>query len=124
MYCNHRDEPLITHSFPTLRSSDLRRLVGEHKHLRAHLCTQLEPDRTGNQVVVTAATAMLQQHAFAVVAADADAGLVHARIDQHHSRIEHDRTHRSEEHTSDIQSLMRSSYAVFFLKNKNTTHLS
>src|SRR3546814_7158770 len=27
-------------------------------------------------------------------------------------------THRSEEHTSELQSLMRSSYAVFCLKNK------
>src|SRR3546814_9340423 len=27
-------------------------------------------------------------------------------------------THRSEEHTSELQSLMRISYAVFFLKNK------
>src|SRR3546814_7791200 len=29
---------------------------------------------------------------------------------------------RSEEHTSELQSLMRISYAVFGLKNKNTTH--
>src|SRR3546814_5015754 len=30
--------------------------------------------------------------------------------------------HRSEEHTSELQSLMRISYAVFCLKNKNITH--
>src|SRR3546814_6715781 len=29
---------------------------------------------------------------------------------------------RSEEHTSELQSLMRISYAVFCLKNKTTTH--
>src|SRR3546814_964589 len=29
---------------------------------------------------------------------------------------------RSEEHTSELQSLMRSSYAVFCLKNKTTVH--
>src|SRR3546814_3899058 len=29
---------------------------------------------------------------------------------------------RSEEHTSELQSLMRISYAVFCLKNKSTTH--
>src|SRR3546814_6081514 len=29
---------------------------------------------------------------------------------------------RSEEHTSELQSLMRNSYAVFCLKNKNTNH--
>src|SRR3546814_4547226 len=34
--------------------------------------------------------------------------------------------HRSEEHTSELQSLMRSSYAVFCLKKKNTNvqHIS
>src|SRR3546814_8371156 len=30
---------------------------------------------------------------------------------------------RSEEHTSELQSLMRISYAVFFLKNKKQTHI-
>src|SRR3546814_4835892 len=33
----------------------------------------------------------------------------------HHAAI----AHRSEEHTSELQSLMRISYAVFCLKNKN-----
>src|SRR3546814_5541791 len=33
-----------------------------------------------------------------------------------------DRVYRSEEHTSELQSLMRISYAVFFLKKKNTQH--
>src|SRR3546814_10687739 len=32
------------------------------------------------------------------------------------------RPHRSEEHTSELQSLMRISYAVFCLKKKTTTH--
>src|SRR3546814_4255073 len=32
--------------------------------------------------------------------------------------------HRSEEHTSELQSLMRISYAVFCLKKKKTTHNS
>src|SRR3546814_9805555 len=35
-----------------------------------------------------------------------------------------DMTIRSEEHTSELQSLMRISYAVFCLKTKNTTTLS
>src|SRR3546814_2398067 len=30
----------------------------------------------------------------------------------------------SEEHTSELQSLMRTSYAVFFLKNKTTQHIT
>src|SRR3546814_8695916 len=33
-----------------------------------------------------------------------------------------DRTGRSEEHTSELQSLMRTSYAVFCLKKKNDKH--
>src|SRR3546814_9087359 len=33
----------------------------------------------------------------------------------------HQRVDRSEEHTSELQSLMRNSYAVFCLKKKNTT---
>src|SRR3546814_1444645 len=36
-------------------------------------------------------------------------------------RIEHQRT-RSEEHTSELQSLMRISYAVFCLKKKTTIY--
>src|SRR3546814_1965854 len=32
------------------------------------------------------------------------------------------RIHRSEEHTSELQSLMRTSYAVFCLKKKKTRH--
>src|SRR3546814_4991570 len=35
------------------------------------------------------------------------------KTEQHHKRI------RSEEHTSELQSLMRNSYAVFCLKKKN-----
>src|SRR3546814_2080614 len=33
------------------------------------------------------------------------------------------RRRRSEEHTSELQSLMRTSYAVFCLKKKTTTHI-
>src|SRR3546814_6405304 len=34
------------------------------------------------------------------------------------------RVHRSEEHTSELQSLMRISYAVFCLKKKNSSSIS
>src|SRR3546814_1234875 len=37
-------------------------------------------------------------------------------------RRRHRRSRRSEEHTSELQSLMRISYAVFCLKKKNTTN--
>src|SRR3546814_1429051 len=36
-------------------------------------------------------------------------------------RTRRESTHRSEEHTSELQSLMRISYAVFCLKKKNKT---
>src|SRR3546814_8120689 len=42
-----------------------------------------------------------------------------AALDQPEQRI---RDERSEEHTSELQSLMRISYAVFCLKNKKTNH--
>src|SRR3546814_3851031 len=37
-------------------------------------------------------------------------------------RSSHAKAGRSEEHTSELQSLMRTSYAVFCLKKKNTTN--
>src|SRR3546814_6476800 len=38
------------------------------------------------------------------------------------AQVESDRIERSEEHTSELQSLMRISYAVFCLKKKTTLH--
>src|SRR3546814_6923952 len=67
--------------------------------------------------------------------ADGDADQAERRGQQHqdhalhrlqldHQQGDHDgnhhRHHRSEEHTSELQSLMRISYAVFCLKTKNT----
>src|SRR3546814_4213163 len=53
-----------------------------------------------------------------------------ARLDARHVDDRHDATHhhrpleRSEEHTSELKSLMRISYAVFCLKKKNKAHIS
>src|SRR3546814_10480778 len=41
--------------------------------------------------------------------------------DHRRDRLHCCRSRRSEEHTSELQSLMRSSYAVFCLKNQNIT---
>src|SRR3546814_6359622 len=40
-----------------------------------------------------------------------------------HERHQRRQEHRSEEHTSELQSLMRISYAVFCLKKKNTNNI-
>src|SRR3546814_6883908 len=53
-----------------------------------------------------------------VMRAGHEAGLIRRRC-QVHTAFEH----RSEEHTSELQSLMRISYAVFCLKKKKTTTL-
>src|SRR3546814_6370100 len=44
------------------------------------------------------------------------------RVHQHHRSGVRDVHARSEEHTSELQSLMRISYAVFCLKKKTQTH--
>src|SRR3546814_5487956 len=45
-------------------------------------------------------------------------GLCEVEPDQRDDRTHHHGRHRSEEHTSELQSLMRISYAVFCLKKK------
>src|SRR3546814_7467264 len=42
------------------------------------------------------------------------------QLPTHRGEVGESRTRRSEEHTSELQSLMRISYAVFCLKNKKT----
>src|SRR3546814_1694289 len=76
-YGDHRDRHVLTHSFPTRRSSDLQAAVAPCLH----------PCR-------------------------------HAIMDKGIHLLGF--FGRSEEHTSELQSLMRISYAVFCLKKKNT----
>src|SRR3546814_9440291 len=47
--------------------------------------------------------------------------LIHARRGRASRREDHESGLRSEEHTSELQSLMRISYAVFCLKKKKNT---
>src|SRR3546814_10037921 len=74
-----------------------------------------ELDRNEGRVARTAAGERKQagQHADGVFA---------ARVEIVDDEIVPDRTQRSEEHTSELQSLMRISYAVFCLKKQQTTH--
>src|SRR3546814_4950960 len=57
----------------------------------------------------------------AVRPAHEQADLLHRGVARDHSPGEHADV-RSEEHTSELQSLMRISYAVFCLNKNNTTH--
>src|SRR3546814_6509723 len=52
-----------------------------------------------------------------------DADVYFARGDVHYDMAEHALAIRSEEHTSELQSLMRISYAVFCLKKKKDTNI-
>src|SRR3546814_5856761 len=106
---------MLTHSFPPRRSSDLRveRFQTVHHHLadraRRNLalaaCLELALDR-GQQFV----RSFLRHGPFAQ--RDRDRPLELRAVE------------RSEEHTSELQSLMRISYAVFCLKKKKHTDIS
>src|SRR3546814_5928909 len=65
-------------------------------------------------VLPGAAAACVDGSAAAMAAACVDAG-----VGMSSSAMTCPRKHRSEEHTSELQSLMRNSYAVFCLKKKN-----
>src|SRR3546814_10819799 len=80
-----------------LRDRDRHHLVGE---------AAFSP-RRGGALVRADRISVRRLACDAIVARDIFRGLDHAR------------DHRSEEHTSELQSLMRISYAVFCLKKKN-----
>src|SRR3546814_19237308 len=83
-YGDHRDLHVLTHSFPTRRSSDLRLHRADAGDRRAAAFPGAGADLPGGRHVLADETARS----------------------------------RSEEHTSELQSLMRISYAVFCLKKK------
>src|SRR3546814_11979518 len=100
-YVHHRDLHVLTHSFPTRRSSDLHAGAVAGRGLAvaaaqavavlvppAHLPPARHRDRAPRPAVGPPSDALCGQP-------------------------------RSEEHTSELQSLMRTSYAVFCLKKKN-----
>src|SRR3546814_1680488 len=95
--CDHRELHVLTHSFPTRRSSDLLTFV------------VVGAGPTG----VEMAGALAELARFAL-------SKDFRRIDPRLARV----VVRSEEHTSELQSLMRISYAVFCLKKKNTNPYS
>src|SRR3546814_7561869 len=103
----------MTHSFPSLRSSDRFHVVGK---LGAAAVDQ-------HQVV--AAIGQPRQHVQCAPSDEASAFGGKSRREERGASaamvVGLDVDARSEEHTSELQSLMRSSYAVFCLKNKTNT---
>src|SRR3546814_5933956 len=93
--CDHRDLHVLTHSFPTRLSSDLISNYIQVAFLRCHITTPRSAvDFVNSQV--------LNHIQMAILSCPIS-------------------TTRSEEHTSELQSLMRISYAVFCLKKKKNT---
>src|SRR3546814_10509365 len=99
LYGDPRDLHLLTHSFPTRRSSDLDVILGILVEIAL-------PERVGVEAVKQLGD------------------LVDSKLDDIfrnvccHRDPSLSRNDRSEEHTSELQSLMRISYAVFCLKKK------
>src|SRR3546814_4693948 len=108
---DHRDLPVLTHSFPTRRSSDLGRIGADERDRRLGGLQVQKPVALGE--IEELALPMVQPAFWCV-------GLL-IRLDPEIEagqiwRLFH--AFRSEEHTSELQSLMRISYAVFCLKKK------
>src|SRR3546814_6668997 len=107
---------LTEHSFPTRRSSDLRDRFPNRTLANRHRYQRIAPIRTDRRPVG------LRE----VVCGAGDTPQPTAGLDvpEIGNRPTLRRTlltfRRSEEHTSELQSLMRSSYAVFCLKTKKT----
>src|SRR3546814_9305802 len=98
-YGDHRDLHVLTHSVPTRRSSDL---------------TALPPNSTvRSRAASYAITAPLRALGATGVESRRQRRPSHSSVSPNGTR--------SEEHTSELQSLMRNSYAVFCLKKKNKT---
>src|SRR3546814_6613480 len=111
-YVDHGDLHVLTPSFPTRLSSDRWRratvratIIKRHglprfRQIKQHWCVEQNPTKRRARLNFTAE--------------GSDVLLV--------SGISHSCGIRSEEHTSELQSLMRTSYAVFCLK-KTKTHI-
>src|SRR3546814_6641341 len=108
---------VVPHSVPTRRSSGLRTL-----HRLAQIGAVLVAQGLGGEAITiqriaTDHTLHILPVARAIVEAEIAVGAAH------HDRAtvgatDEDFALRSEEHTSELQYLMRTSYAVFCLKNK------
>src|SRR3546814_3263341 len=107
-YCYHRALHVLTPSLPTRRSSDLALVglvdddgvVGRQPAVRGDLCQQ---DAVGHELDRGVGRDVVGE----------------AYLEAHRTAERH---LRSEEHTSELQSLMRNSYAVYCLKKTQKTN--
>src|SRR3546814_1677755 len=91
--------------------------MAEHWSMSASMLIQFPKRRTGIFIMARFDSFTdLAEHYASLTSADAFAGAFTSEITASQLSI-HDE--RSEEHTSELQSLMRISYAVFCLKKKN-----
>src|SRR3546814_10283548 len=116
----HRDLHVLTPSFPPRRSSDLpsRRREGPPRgrgERRDGEAASAE-DRAGAAEAPAPAMGQPLSRKWTVRILRLSTGLPSRVAGRNRQRL------RSEEHTSELQSLMRISYAVFCLKKKNTKH--
>src|SRR3546814_10370754 len=106
---DHRDLHVLTHSFPTRRSSDLiwasRAASASRSPASASFCATQASPLASNSVGQYADDS--ERVATALRTAPSSGSSL-----------------RSEEHTSELQSLMRISYAVFCLKKKKPNNRS
>src|SRR3546814_14954727 len=98
-YGDHRELHVLTHSFPTRRSADLSKVVADWTHLSCWDTPMILRETQEHVWPVR----LMPDGSFAVRPLNAN----------------EERILRSEEHTSELQSLIRNSYAVFCLQNKN-----
>src|SRR3546814_8175920 len=105
----------MTPSFPTRRSSDLLVAAQQWPHRLVEGASLLVP-RVGRPVELADATVDADPRQLGHQPSADTAGTRLAGDEQVLDE------HRSEEHTSELQSLMRISYAVFCLKKKNKNY--
>src|SRR3546814_9611998 len=115
---HHRDLLVLTHSFPTRRSSDLEAIAPQVLAVLKEWGWSEGDSRLG--ILNVNGSGISLGHPIGVTGVRIAATMLNEmrRRDVRYGL----ETMRSEEHTSELQSLMRISYAVFCLKKKKPCH--
>src|SRR3546814_2538178 len=116
-YCSHRDLHVLTPSVPTRRSSDLACHVHRSRCARSRYAGGRTACRCG--IGQHGRKGGVARERFRLLsAAREESSRIMSRRPPRRWREPGKRYARSEEHTSELQSLMRISYALFCLKKK------